>query len=100
MNHNYDIVIIGGGVQGLSLAYNLAKNNFGSIAVIEKSYIGSGASGRNGEMLRSAFASKEWIQFFNISMQLWEKLSKAPWLPLRIWPRNLYDFFRVLAVSD
>jgi glycine/D-amino acid oxidase-like deaminating enzyme len=26
-------------------------------------------------MLRSAFASKEWIQFFNISMQLWEKLS-------------------------
>jgi len=75
MNHNYDIVIIGGGVQGLSLAYNLAKNNFGSIAVIEKSYIGSGASSRNGEMLRSAFASKEWIQFFNISMLLWEKLS-------------------------
>jgi glycine/D-amino acid oxidase-like deaminating enzyme len=35
--NNYDIVIIGGGVQGLSLAYNLAKNNFGSIAVIEKS---------------------------------------------------------------
>ena len=75
MNNNYDIVIIGGGVQGLSLAYNLAKNNFGSIAVIEKSYIGSGASSRNGEMLRSAFASKEWIQFFNLSMQLWEKLS-------------------------
>jgi len=75
MKHNYDIVIIGGGVQGLSLAYNLAKINFGTIAVIEKSYIGSGASGRNGEMLRSAFASKEWIQFFNKSMQLWETLS-------------------------
>jgi heterotetrameric sarcosine oxidase beta subunit len=75
MKPNYDIVIIGGGVQGLSLAYNLAKNNFGSIAVIEKSYIGSGASGRNGEMLRSAFASEEWIQFFNKSLQLWETLS-------------------------
>lgn len=75
MKHNYDIVIIGGGVQGLSLAYNLAKINFGTIAVIEKSYIGSGASGRNGEMLRSAFASEEWIQFFNKSMQLWETLS-------------------------
>ncbi|MCF8070398.1 MAG: FAD-binding oxidoreductase [Desulfobacterales bacterium] len=72
---NYDIVIIGGGVQGLALAYNLAKNKFGSIAVIEKSYIGSGASSRNGEMLRSAFASNEWIQFFDKSMQLWETLS-------------------------
>ncbi len=75
MKQNYDIIIIGGGVQGLSLAYNLAKKNFGSIAVIEKSYIGSGASGRNGEMLRSAFASKEWIRFFDKSMQLWETLS-------------------------
>ncbi|MBW1867414.1 MAG: FAD-dependent oxidoreductase [Deltaproteobacteria bacterium] len=75
MKHNYDIVIIGGGVMGLSLAYNLAKHNFGSIAVIEKSYIGSGASGRNGEMLRSAFGSEIWIQFFNRSLQLWETLS-------------------------
>jgi heterotetrameric sarcosine oxidase beta subunit len=75
MKKNYDIVIIGGGVQGLSLAYNLAKKKFGKIAVIEKSYIGSGASGRNGEMLRSAFGSEVWIRFFDKSMQLWETLS-------------------------
>ena len=75
MKHHYDIVIIGGGVQGLALAYNLAKNKFGSIAVIEKSFIGSGASGRNGELLRSAFASEDWIRFFDKSMQLWETLS-------------------------
>jgi sarcosine oxidase subunit beta len=75
MKRNYDVVIIGGGVQGLSLAYNLAKNGGGNIAVFEKSYIGSGASGRNGEMLRSAFASKEWIRFFDKSLQLWETLA-------------------------
>ncbi len=68
MNNNYGIVIICDGIQGISLAYNLAKNNFVSIAVIGKSYVGNGVSSRNGEMLRSAFASKEWIQFFNISM--------------------------------
>jgi sarcosine oxidase subunit beta len=75
MKRNYDVVIIGGGVQGLSLAYNLAKNGAGKIAVFEKSYIGSGASSRNGEMLRSAFASKEWIRFFDKSLQLWETLA-------------------------
>jgi sarcosine oxidase subunit beta len=75
MKRNYDVAIIGGGVQGLSLAYNLAKNAAGNIAVFEKSYIGSGASSRNGEMLRSAFASKEWIRFFDKSLQLWETLA-------------------------
>lgn len=75
MKRNYDVVIIGGGVQGLSLAYNLAKTGLSKVAVIEKSYLGSGASGRNGEMLRSAFASREWIHFFDKSIQLWETLS-------------------------
>ncbi len=75
MRSSYDAVIIGGGVQGLALAYNLAKNGLYNIAVLEKSYIGSGASGRNGEMIRSAFGSKEWIRLFNLSLKLWETLS-------------------------
>ena len=75
MDNNYDVVIIGGGVQGLSLAYNLAKRGMQRIAVLDKSYIGSGASGRNGEMIRSAFGSEEWIRLFDRSLQLWETLS-------------------------
>jgi sarcosine oxidase subunit beta len=75
MNKSFDIVIIGGGVQGLSLAYNLARQKVKRIAVLEKSYIGSGASGRNGEMIRSAFGSEEWIRFFDTSLRLWETLS-------------------------
>jgi sarcosine oxidase subunit beta len=45
------------------------------VAVLEKSYIGSGASGRNGEMIRSAFASEEWIRLFDKSLRIWETLS-------------------------
>jgi sarcosine oxidase subunit beta len=75
MRKTYDVVIIGGGVQGLSLAYNLARRGSLRIAVIEKSYIGSGASGRNGEMIRSAFGSEEWIRLFHCSLQIWETLS-------------------------
>lgn len=75
MRKQYDIVIIGAGVQGLSLAYNLALRRTGKIVVLDKSYIGGGASGRNGEMIRSAFGSKEWIRLFDTSLRLWENLA-------------------------
>ena len=43
----YDVVIIGGGVHGLSTAYYLAKNHgINRVAILEKNYIGSGASRR------------------------------------------------------
>ena len=76
MKKKYDVVIIGGGAQGLSLAYNLARKDLRSVAVLDKSYPGSGASGRNGEMVRSAFASEEWIRFFDASIAIWETLSQ------------------------
>ena len=76
MKKNYDVVIIGGGAQGLSLAYNLARKGLSSVAVLDQSYPGSGASGRNGEMVRSAFASAEWVRFFDASITIWETLSQ------------------------
>lgn len=75
MKKTYDAVIIGAGVQGLSLAYNLARKGLKKIVVFDKSHIGSGASSRNGEMIRSAFGCEEWIRFFNTSLRLWETLS-------------------------
>jgi heterotetrameric sarcosine oxidase beta subunit len=76
MKKSYDAVIIGGGAQGLSLAYNLARKGLRNLAVLDKSYPGSGASGRNGEMIRSAFASEEWIRFFDASLRIWQTLSR------------------------
>ena len=75
MRKNYDVVIIGGGIQGLSLAYYLARDGSQRIAVFEKSYLGSGASGRNGEMIRSAFGTREWIGLWDKSLHLWENLA-------------------------
>ncbi len=71
----YDVVVIGAGIQGLALAYELAKLGAGRIAVLERGYPGCGASGRNGEMIRSAFASPEWIRFFDESLRRWQTLS-------------------------
>lgn len=45
MKETADIIIVGGGCQGVSLAYHLAKKKAGKIILLEKSYLGSGATG-------------------------------------------------------
>ena len=37
---------------------------------------GSGASGRNGTLIRGAFSSPEWTRFFAHSCHLWQGLSR------------------------
>jgi len=75
MRKDYDVVIIGGGIHGLALAYYIARDSSLRVALFEKTYLGSGASGRNGEMIRSAFGSREWIRLWDKSLKLWENLA-------------------------
>ncbi|MCK6625241.1 MAG: FAD-binding oxidoreductase [Anaerolineae bacterium] len=42
-----DVVIIGGGVIGVSIAYFLARRGFGRIVVLEQETIGAGSTGRS-----------------------------------------------------
>ena len=53
MSNKADAVIIGGGVMGCAIAYNLAKAGLKPV-VIEKSDIGSEASGSNGGGVRQS----------------------------------------------
>jgi glycine/D-amino acid oxidase-like deaminating enzyme len=71
----YDVVIVGAGVQGLALAYELRRRGLGNVAAVDAAYPGAGASGRNGELIRSAFASVEWTTFFHESLRRWHGLS-------------------------
>lgn len=45
-NLNIDVLIIGGGITGLSVAYNLINKNF-KVALVEKNYIGSGVTAKS-----------------------------------------------------
>ena len=53
-----DVVVIGGGVVGCSIAYNLAKAGAGRIAVIERGYLASGATGRCGAGVRMQWGTE------------------------------------------
>jgi sarcosine oxidase, subunit beta len=71
----YDVVIIGGGSHGLATAYYLVRNHgIRNVAVLERSYIGSGAAGRNTTIIRSNYRTPEGAAFYKRSVELYEKL--------------------------
>lgn len=76
LRSSYDAVIIGAGVHGLSTAYYLAKNHgFSNVAVLDKSYLGGGGSGRNTAILRSNYLTPEGVRFYDRSVKLYENLA-------------------------
>ena len=76
MKDSYDVVIIGGGVHGLAAAYYLAANHgITNVAVLDKSYLGSGGSGRNTAILRSNYLTPEGVRFYDRSLTLYRRLA-------------------------
>src|SRR6266542_5990420 len=71
----YDVVIIGAGVHGLAIAYYLARRGITNVAVLDKGYLGGGASGRNTAIIRSNYRTMEGIPFYQESLKLYENLS-------------------------
>ncbi|MEM3736482.1 MAG: FAD-binding oxidoreductase [Candidatus Bathyarchaeia archaeon] len=71
-----DVVVVGGGVVGLSTAYNLAKRDVKKVAVLERRYVGSGASTRNACGITDQLGAKENIALAKESKKIYENLSK------------------------
>src|SRR5215468_9101503 len=71
----YDVVIIGAGVHGLAIAYYLGKLGITNVAVLDKGYLGSGASGRNTAIIRSNYRTPEGVAFYDESVRLYERLA-------------------------
>jgi sarcosine oxidase subunit beta len=73
----YDVVVIGGGVNGLSIAFNLvATQGIKSVAVFERAYIGSGGSGRNTQVVRANYNTPETVPLYKRSMEMWRTLGQ------------------------
>src|SRR2546421_1653268 len=71
----YDVVIIGAGVHGLAIAYYLGRRGITNVAVLDKGYLGGGASGRNTAIIRSNYRTPQGVAFYDESVKLYERLA-------------------------
>ena len=73
----YDVVIVGAGGHGLATAYYLAKEHgVTNVAVLEKSWLGGGNTGRNTTIIRSNYLWDESAAIYDHALKLWEGLSQ------------------------
>jgi sarcosine oxidase subunit beta len=74
----YDALIVGGGGHGLGAAYYLAsEHRLGSVAVLEKGWIGLGNTGRNTTIIRSNYLFPESAALYDHALKLWEDLAQV-----------------------
>ncbi len=76
LKDRYDVVIIGAGAHGLATAYYLARHGITDVALVDKGYLGSGASGRNTAIVRSNYRTAEGVPFYNEGLKLYMEMSE------------------------
>lgn len=74
MKRKADVVIIGGGINGCSLAYQLAKHDI-DVVVVEKHFLTSGATGSCGAGIRQQWSTRENTHLAIESVKIFEHLS-------------------------
>ena len=57
MAEKADILVIGGGIIGVSIAYHLALKNAGNIVLLERGFLGEGSTGLCAGGIRTQFST-------------------------------------------
>ncbi|MFO8133645.1 MAG: FAD-binding oxidoreductase [Thermoplasmatota archaeon] len=70
-----DAVIVGGGVNGCALAYELSKRDI-DVAVVERDILANGATGRCGAGMRQQWSTRENVTLAMKSVAIFEQLSE------------------------
>jgi sarcosine oxidase, subunit beta len=91
----YDTVIVGAGGHGLSTAYHLAsQHGLTDVAVIEKGWLGGGNTARNTHTIRSNYLRDVSIRFHDVSVKLYEQLSRELNYNILFSQRSMIDLIQ------
>lgn len=69
MSAKAEIVIIGGGIVGTSIAYHLVKKGYKDIFILEKKQLGSGSTGKSSGVLRQFYTNKTVVEMARIGLE-------------------------------
>jgi sarcosine oxidase subunit beta len=65
-----DVVVIGGGIMGASIAWRVAQLSAGRVVLLERSTIAAGASGKTGALLRQHYTNRPEATLAHLSLQV------------------------------
>jgi sarcosine oxidase, subunit beta len=65
-----DVVVIGAGIMGLSIAYHLAERGVTKVTVVDQGYLCGGASGRNGGGVRAQWSTEANVRLMLESIRM------------------------------
>jgi sarcosine oxidase subunit beta len=68
-----EVVIVGGGVLGASIAYHLAARGLRDVVVLERDRLGSGSTSRNAGGVRLQFSTEINVRLSQRSLPHWER---------------------------
>src|SRR5215469_2951625 len=81
-----DVVVIGAGIMGLSIAYHLAERGVTNVTVVDRSYLCGGASGRNGGGVRAQWSSEANVRLMQESIRMCREFATK--MKINVWFRQ------------
>ena len=72
-----DVIIVGAGANGTSTAFHLAKAGVKKVVVVERRFLGAGATGKSGAMVRTHYTNEPETRLATVSLsyfQNWKEI--------------------------
>ncbi len=73
---SFDVVVIGGGVIGTSVAFHLARFGAGRVVLLERATIGSGTTAQSSGILRTHYSVRENVELAKRSWQVFDDFAE------------------------
>lgn len=73
MTRTADVVVVGGGVNGCSIAYHLARRGAGRIVLVEKGHVASGPTGVSSGVVRQHYTQETLAAMARDSVRVFER---------------------------
>lgn len=86
MRDHADVVVVGAGIMGLSIAYHLARKGVTNITVVDRTYLCGGASGRNGGGVRAQWSSEANVRLMQESIRMCREFASE--MKINVWLRQ------------
>ncbi len=77
MTRTADVVIVGGGVTGVSIAYHLGRLGVRNIVILERRFLGAGGTGRSVGIVRQLYPTPETTQMVLRSLSIFQSFGDS-----------------------